>query len=119
MKKKKIAALDLDQIPDGTMQAVRVGRRNLLMVRQGHQVYALRNICAHQGARISDGVLTCTRRGGHVGEYVEEKAGRIIRCPWHNWEYDAVDGSALHDPKHTRVASYQTVVEDGKVWVMV
>mgnify|MGYP002526016454 CR=1 FL=1 len=114
MKKKKIAALDLDQIPDGTMQAVRVGRRNLLMVRQGHQVYALRNICAHQGARISEGVLTSTRRRGHVGEYVEEKAGRIIRCPWHNWEYNVKTGVSVNNPSAC-VASYPVTIDGNEV----
>jgi nitrite reductase/ring-hydroxylating ferredoxin subunit len=117
--KRKIHALALDELPDGTMKAVRAGGRELLLVRRGREIYALRNVCPHQGARLSDGVLSCTRRGGRVGEYVADLTGRIVRCPWHNWEYDAADGASLHDPQHTRVASYETVVEEGKVWVIV
>ena len=116
---KRVAVFDLGELPDGAMKAVRVGSRDLLVVRRGEQIHALRDVCLHQGARLSAGVLTCTRRGGAVGEYIADRMGQIIRCPWHNWEYDAADGACLHDPHRVRVASYEAGVEDGKVWVAV
>ncbi|MAE62723.1 MAG: 2Fe-2S ferredoxin [Phycisphaeraceae bacterium] len=116
MNKTRVIALD--ELADGAMKTVRAAGRDLLLVRRGDKVYAIRDICIHQGARLSDGVLTCTRRGGRVGEYVAEKVGRIVRCPWHNWEYDVESGACLHDPEKARVASYDTYIEDGAVWVM-
>lgn len=106
----------LDDLPDGTMRAFRVEGRDLLLVRNGDQVYALRDICPHQGAPLSAGVLTCARLAGGVGEHRADRSNRIIRCPWHNWEFDAGDGAALHDPTR-RVASYPASIRSGQVVV--
>ena len=108
----------ISDLPDGTMRAFEVAGRPLLLVRHGEKVYALRNVCPHQGAQLSGGVLTCSRGTGGVGEYRAEKGGRIIRCPWHNWAFDARDGSALHAPDKVRVATYPARLEGDAVCVI-
>lgn len=83
----------------------------------GRRIYALRNTCPHQGARLSDGVVTCTRVSGRVGEYRADRDGRIVRCPWHNWEFDAADGRSLHNPDRARVATYKARVDGRRILV--
>ena len=44
------------------------------------------------------------------------KDGQIVRCPWHNWEFDVTTGQNLADPKR-RVRTYDVDVDDGKVYL--
>ena len=42
--------------------------------------------------------------------------GQIVRCPWHNWEFDLTTGRNVADPAR-RVRTYQVDVTDGEVFV--
>jgi 3-phenylpropionate/trans-cinnamate dioxygenase ferredoxin subunit len=44
------------------------------------------------------------------GEYRWERAGEIIRCPWHGWEFDLKTGYSIFNPHKTRVRSYDVTV---------
>jgi nitrite reductase/ring-hydroxylating ferredoxin subunit len=79
--------------------------------------FALKNVCPHQGAPLCQGSLHSTHRPGAVFELRPDFSGRILRCPWHGWEFDVVTGKALYDA-HSRVATYLcTVDENGDVVV--
>ncbi len=108
----------LDEIPDGTMKGVEVDGRPLVLVRKGERVFAMRDICPHQGTRLSTGTLSSAPCATGVGDYRLEHVGQIVRCPWHNWEFNAEDGRCLHDPQ-VRVATYGAQVEAGRVLVTV
>ena len=44
--------------------------------------------------------------------------GRVLRCPWHGWEFDLETGEKLFDPGcRARVKTYPVAVEDGVVVV--
>jgi len=115
---KRHTVCELDDIPDGTMKAVDVGGRGVLLVRHGQQVLAVRDICPHQGGRLSEGVLTGARVSAAVGDYRLTKTGQVVRCPWHNWEYDVADGRCLDPSVRLRVATYVVEIEDGQVVVI-
>ena len=116
---KRHEACRIDDIPDGKMKAVRVAGRDIVLVRNGERVFALRDRCPHQGARLSEGVVSCERSSDEVGSFLPERVGEIVRCPWHNWEFDAADGMCLHNRDGVRVASYRVTLEDGRVLVSV
>ncbi|WP_373427037.1 Rieske (2Fe-2S) protein [Pseudarthrobacter siccitolerans] len=40
-------------------------------------------------------------------------AGRSIRCPWHQWEFDIRTGESFYDPKNARVRKYDVEVFPG------
>jgi nitrite reductase/ring-hydroxylating ferredoxin subunit len=40
--------------------------------------------------------------------------GRIVRCPWHQWEFDITTGQNLASP-HKRVRTYDVEVVDGRM----
>ncbi len=100
------------------MRSFQVDGRELVFVRSGDRVFALRNICPHQGARLSDGLVTYQRIAGAVGEYRLKAGSCAVRCPWHNWEFNLADGAAMHDPLRIRVSAYQTRIDDGQVFVV-
>ena len=73
--------------------------------------FALKNVCPHQGAPLCQGSVHATHRPGDVFEFRPDLTGRILRCPWHGWEFDIVTGKALYDAD-SRVAHYPCAVDE-------
>ena len=115
---KAIPVCTVDQLPYDSMRAFQVAGRDIVFVRNGERIYALRNFCPHQGATLSLGVLSCRRIAAEVGEYRTQDDSRVVRCPWHNWEFDIADGTAVHDPERVRVATYRAYITEGRVYVV-
>ena len=69
------------------------------------EFFALKNVCPHQGAPLCQGSVHATHRPSPVFRYRPDLQGRVLRCPWHGWEFDIVTGKALYDAK-SRVATY-------------
>lgn len=74
----------------------------------------IRNRCPHHGGPL------CL---GNVSERVEGEPGvyglagtRVLRCPWHGWEFDLETGACLDEPS-LRAAVYPARVEAGRVLV--
>lgn len=106
-----------DAVGDGEMKQYLVGRVAILILRRGQQFYALRDTCPHQGAPLSAGWLSGTALPSEAGSISYGRAGEIIRCPWHNWEFDAFTGRSLHDPVKQRVKAYRVRVDRDSVFV--
>jgi len=53
-----------------------------------------------------------------VGYWEFEREGEILRCPFHNWEFDITTGEALYD-KRVRARTFPVEVRDGQVVVRV
>ena len=47
------------------------------------------------------------------GRYRYTRAGEMLRCPWHGWEFDIRTGQSYCDPKRFRVKAYAVNVEPG------
>ena len=62
----------LEDIEDGTIQARDVGGRNVVIARHGDRIFALRYVCPHQGAKLSNGVMSCSRKNARVGDALIE-----------------------------------------------
>jgi nitrite reductase (NADH) small subunit len=45
--------------------------------------------------------------------------GEILKCPWHNWEFDIKTGCSLFDPENVRIKTYNVKEEEGTVYVEV
>jgi nitrite reductase (NADH) small subunit len=77
---------------------------------------AVRNYCPHQGAPICLGRWGATTNADRPYEYEYELEGRVLACPWHQWEFDLKNGRALFDDS-VRLRRYPVVVEDGAIFV--
>jgi nitrite reductase (NADH) small subunit len=106
-----------EEIQPGEMRHFEVGRGSIALGRNEQGFFALRDICAHQGARLSAGALGGTMVPSPVGEYCFGRRGQIVRCPRHGFEYDAATGRSLHDEDHMRVRSYVVVERNGEIFV--
>jgi pyruvate oxidase len=65
-----------EELPDGRVKAIVVGRRSLALTRYQGRYGCLDNHCPHQG--------------GPLGEGSIEKGW--LRCPWHGYDYNPLDG---------------------------
>lgn len=102
-------------LPPGSRTIVRLEGREVGVFNLDGVFYALKNVCAHQGARVCLGKVGGTTLPSAVYEYRYGLEGRILRCPWHEWEYDITTGQALFDPTVTVVTYPVAVVDDAVV----
>jgi len=68
---------ELDDLEEGRVKTVHVGRRTLVLTRYQDRYGCLDNACPHQG--------------GPLGEGSIEKGW--LRCPWHGYDYNPLDGT--------------------------
>jgi nitrite reductase/ring-hydroxylating ferredoxin subunit len=96
----------------------RVGGREVGVVwdRERGTAYAIRNRCPHHGAPLCLGRVR-DRVSGLPGDYLLT-GERVLRCPWHGWEFDLESGQCLDDER-MRAAVYPVEVADGHVRVRV
>jgi 3-phenylpropionate/trans-cinnamate dioxygenase ferredoxin subunit len=90
-----------------------VGRRAVAVFNAGGRLFALRDVCPHQGAPLSSGTVLGELTARGPGEYEYDPECRFVRCPWHGWEYSLETGQSSYDPEHDRVRAYAVTVERG------
>lgn len=99
------------ELPPGERRIVEIDGRSIGVFNVDGRFYALRNTCPHQGAPLCQGSLGGTAAPSRPGEYVWEREGEILTCPWHGWEFDVTTGRSIFNPHRTRVRSYEVRVE--------
>lgn len=90
----------IDEIPQGKAIAVQAGRRTIAVFRVGNEFYAISNNCPHKGASLCEGEVL-----------IEDK---VVRCPWHHWNWQLADGRLESDPRQG-VRTYEVAVEGNDV----
>jgi nitrite reductase/ring-hydroxylating ferredoxin subunit len=96
MKRHPVA--QAGEIPPGGRKIVTVGRLEIGIFNVGGKMRAYRNACPHAGAPVCLGRISGTSLPSRVYEYEYGLQGRILRCPWHGWEFDLQTGQHLVDP---------------------
>ena len=100
-----------EDLPSGTRLRVVIDGRPILVLNIKGELFALTDTCPHKGASLLGGVLTGLVRSSEPGDIRYERAGEILRCPWHQWEFDVRTGRSYCDPKRWRLQSFPVGVE--------
>ena len=79
---------------------VEVSGHDVLVVRDGKEIYACGNVCAHQHFAML-----------HAGAI----AGRMVTCPMHGWTYDVATGRCTSG--EGRIPVYEVMVRGDDVFV--
>jgi nitrite reductase/ring-hydroxylating ferredoxin subunit len=103
----------LADYPPGSRTRVHIGRRAIALFNADGRLYALRDVCPHQGAPLSSGVVLGQVTASAPGEYRYDADCKFVRCPWHGWEYNLETGESSYDPHHDRVKAYAVSVASG------
>ena len=105
----------VDSMPPGSRTQIEVDRRAIVIFNVDGEFYALRDTCPHQGARLSQGTVVGSITSPGPGRYEYDATRKLVRCPWHGWEYELATGQSWFDPAHNRVRRYPVSVESGHV----
>lgn len=90
-----------DAIPDKRAKLVSApGGERIAVFRDGNQIGAVSNLCAHQNGPVGEGCIV---------------AG-LVTCPWHGYQYRLADGCAP-PPFTEKLATYRVRLRDGVIEV--
>ena len=90
----------------GSRRIVEHDGRSIGVFNVDGQLFALKNVCPHKSAPLCEGPLTGLATGDRPGTPALERAGEIVRCPWHGWEFDIRTGRSVFNPHRVRTKSY-------------
>ncbi len=99
-------ALGLDELPEGRVKSVTVGRKTLALVHFDGQYAAMDNRCPHQGGPLGE---------GSIEKGVDEKCW--LRCPWHGWDFDPLSGKPPGGHEDSGQEMFEVEVRSGGVYV--
>ena len=103
----------VDEIPPGGRKLVEADGKKIVVFNLGGEFFALLDRCPHQGSALSGGILCGLTLSDEPGRYHFSRAGEMLRCPWHNWEFDIRTGKSWFDPRRTKVRAFPAHVETG------
>lgn len=92
-----------DDLPDRRPTLARVNGSEVLLVRNGDQVFAIGNRCSHMGAPLTKGPVT------FAGSL------RTVKCPLHGSTFDLSSGKVLKGPATKPMPAFETRVTDGVI----
>lgn len=99
MARERVAASS--DVPVGEVRVVQCGARSLAVSNVDGTLYAIDNLCTHDGGPLGEGRL---------------RNGRVI-CPRHGAAFDARTGRVLSLPAVKSVAAYDVTVEGDAVYI--
>lgn len=112
----------LDAFEPGAKRIVDTDRGEVGVFNVDGDYYAIVNTCAHEGGPLCEGTVLDDVRGEFtgVGERVTEAFTdeKVIKCPWHGWEYYLDTGDLAGDDR-VSLPTFDVEVEDGEVYVVV
>lgn len=102
----------IEDLQPGERKIVTLDGRSIGVFNINGQLFALRNRCPHQGAALCDGSVVGLLESDVPGEYRHDSDKKLIKCPWHGWEFDVSTGQSWFDPQRVRVGTYPVTIED-------
>lgn len=88
------------------------------VVRTSDGFYAVLNRCPHMGAPICVGTdLTSSTVASRPFEYRIGHEHRVVRCPWHRWEFRVDTGESIGNTNKNRLLRFPVIVEGEQVYV--
>jgi nitrite reductase/ring-hydroxylating ferredoxin subunit len=113
-----VAVTSIDQSEPGSRWVVSLDHREILVLHQPDQFYAISNICTCPGF-----VVGHSRPGDdedpltHGGRLARLEPGQVvsgtIRCPAHHSVYDMLTGRPISGMAEIALATFETRIDDG------
>ena len=106
---------NVKELPPGERKLVPAGGKSGIGVfNVKGRFYALKNFCPHKGGPLCQGRLRPHVTSPGVYQLDREGDGEVLKCPWHQWEFDLKTGKALYDP-NLRAKTYPVSVEEDEI----
>ncbi len=101
------------EIPPGGRKLVKIDGKGVVIFNLQGEFFALSDQCPHKGASLCEGIITGLVESSGPGAVKYSRPGEIIRCPWHQWEFDIRTGRSWCDPRRMRLMKFDVAVEHG------
>ena len=117
---ERVRVADADALSPGDRKLVTVDDREIGVINHEGELYAVSNVCPHQGGEVARGeilpevTVEAPERGRRPETVYADRL--VIACPWHGWEYDVETGVHCGSGDVT-LPTYDVVVEDGGVYL--
>jgi 3-phenylpropionate/trans-cinnamate dioxygenase ferredoxin subunit len=105
------------EIAPGGRKRVEIDGRGVIVFNVKGEFFAVSETCPHKGGSLAKGIMTGLVQSNAPGEYRYTRQGEIIRCPWHQWEFDVRTGRSYCDPRRMRLMKFDVKVEPGAALV--
>ena len=93
----------LTDLPPGELRrAVLADGTAVCLANHDGRVFALRDLCTHAAFPLSAGYLL---------------PSGAVECGWHGAQFDCASGATCRGPAGDAVITYDTLVEDGRIYV--
>lgn len=96
-----VKVAEVGQIPPGKVHVVEAGAEEVALCNVGGQIYAVANVCTHDGGPLGGGLLE----------------GGLIECPRHGARFDARSGKVRALPAVLPIATYPVRIDGADVLV--
>lgn len=103
-------------VPSNGAKIVALGKLSLGLFKLHDGFFALLNVCPHKGAALCEGPVCGTTKLTNQNEFVYDRAGEIVRCAWHGWEFDIRTGAFLVDPS-IKARAFEVSVDNDDIYV--
>lgn len=104
------------ELPPGSRKIVTINNREIGIFNIKGEYFAIRNICPHRTGPLCKGrtrPLVVSEGGLEIGF---EREDEIIKCPWHQWEFDLRTGQSITDDD-LRVRTYAIEIRNDKILI--
>ena len=91
---------NVNEIEDSRAKIFCIDQERIAVYRHEHKLYAIHNVCKHQGGPLGEGKIL----------------DGCITCPWHGYQYLPHNGQSP-PPFHEKVNTYDVKVIENKVWL--
>lgn len=109
----------VSDVPVGGRLAVDVDGKGYVLFNVDGEFYGLRDLCPHEGAPLSCGIVTGAMRPNAPGEEFEfVLEGQVLACPWHRWKFEIKTGRSLYGVDRRRVPTVPLRVDGDEVLVV-
>ncbi len=94
-------ALKVNEVLPGQMKTVEFENETVCIVNAGGKIYAINNVCTHEGGPLAEGTLN---------EYE-------VECPWHGARFDVRTGEVKSPPAESPVSTYEIKIDRDDIWI--
>ena len=98
-----LAIAEVSEIDDPGSMLVEVEDRLIVLIHAAGRIYALDDVCTHDGGPLSDGDV--------------DAEGSTIACPRHGAKFDLSSGEALTMPATKPTVAHEVKVEDQQILI--
>lgn len=108
-----------EQLAEGRSLMVAVEGKEIGIFRENGAYFAVLNVCPHAFAPIAaTGRVEGTLTANTSGSYQLDQGRKVLRCPWHHWEFELDGGRPVCHLKQ-RLKTFPVEVESGVIKVNV